>query len=301
MTLVGDLHLPQGPGPHPAVIFVHGSGELDRDCLGFYQPLFEEFTKAGFACLSWDKPGVGESTRPQGAYDDRESFFERATEVRKAIDFLKSRDEIDPERIGLWGISRAGWIMPMVASRTDDVAFVIAVSCAGTDSLAQGAYQARCHEAGEDCSEKEIIAALAREGTGSHPEPKPPDGFWEHLEGRNSDYVSNPAMNAHKDGSPYINARPFLEQMTCPVLAIYGEDDRDVPPHESARIYQEALEEAGNPDVTVKVYSNANHFLLQADKMDQLSSYLERGDWPWTPGYLELMSDWLVERFVEPW
>ncbi len=300
ITLAGTLHLPEGPGPHPAVIFVHGGDAANRDCWGYYRPIFDEFLEAGFACLAWDKPGVGESTRPGGDYDDAESFFERATEVRKAMDFLKNRAEIDPDRIGLWGISRAGWIMSMFASRAKDVAFVIAISCAGTDSHLQSAYQTRCHAQGDDCSENTIIADLNRQGPRSHPVPDAPDGFWEHLAGDNPGYVSDPAVRAYQDGSYSIDARPFLEQITCPVLALYGEHDQEVPPFESARIYQDALEEADNPDVSVGVFPNAGHPLLQTSKMDEIASYWARGELPYAPGYLETMSIWLVERFIEP-
>jgi WD40 repeat protein/formylglycine-generating enzyme required for sulfatase activity/poly(3-hydroxybutyrate) depolymerase len=303
ITLTGVLHLPEGPGPHPAIVFVHGSDAINRESWGYYPPLWQAFLEAGFAYLSWDKPGVGASTRPGGEYDDRESFFERATELRKAIDFLKGRDDIDHQRIGLWGISRAGWIMPMVASRTQDVAFVIAVSCAGTDSLEQSAYQTECQMTDEGYSEEKIAEALTHyEEAKSRPMPEPPDAFWKHLEGDHPGYTSDPTARADQDGSYLLNARSFLEQMTCPVLAIYGELDRNVPPLESARIYQQALEQAGNPDVTVEIFPDADHLLFQTEtgSMEEMMSHYQRGEFPFVAGYIELMSSWLMERFIEP-
>jgi pimeloyl-ACP methyl ester carboxylesterase len=264
-------------------------------------PLWQAFLEAGFACLSWDKPGVGASTRPGGEYDDRESFFERATELRKAIDLLKGRDDIDHQRIGLWGISRAGWIMPMVASRTQDVAFVIAVSCAGTDSLEQSAYQTECQMTDEGYSAEEIAEALTHyEEAKSRPMPEPPDAFWKHLAGDQPGYTSDPTARADQDGSYLLNARSFLEQVTCPVLAIYGELDRNVPPLESARIYQQALEQAGNSDVTVEIFPDADHLLFQTEtgSMEEMMSHYQRGEFPFVPGYIELMSTWLTKRFI---
>ncbi len=166
----------------------------------------------------------------------------------------------------------------------------------------QSAYQSQCHTQGDDCSENTIIADLARRGTVSHSMPDAPDGFWEHLAGDNPDYVSDPTVNANQDGSYSIDARPFLEQITCPALALYGENDKDVPPFESARIYQDALEVAGNSDVTVGVFPNAEHPLIQTSKWDEIASYRERGEVAllFAPGYLETMSIWLVERFIEP-
>jgi CubicO group peptidase (beta-lactamase class C family)/dienelactone hydrolase len=302
MTLSGVLHLPEGPGPHPAIIFVHGSGPINRESWGYYPPLWEAFLEAGFACLSWDKPGVGASTRPGGNYDDTESFFERATELRKAIDFLKRRDDIAPQRIGLWGISRAGWILPMVASRTQDVAFVIAVSCAGTDSLEQSAYQTKCQMTDEGRSEREIAEAMAYYEAQSGPMPEPSEAFWKHLEGDNPDYASDPSVRADQDGSYLINARLFLEQVTCPVLAIFGEVDRNVPPFDSAQVYRQALEKAGNPDATVEIFPNADHLLLQTEtgSMEEMMRHFQEGEFPFVPGYVETMTNWLVERFIEP-
>ncbi len=106
--LAGTPVLPAGPGPHPAVVFVHGDGATARDCLGYYRPLWAAFAAAGFACLSWDKPGVGASLGADGRPYDREqpeSSFQRASELRQALDFLKARPDVDGRRIGSWAIS----------------------------------------------------------------------------------------------------------------------------------------------------------------------------------------------------
>ena len=60
--VVGDLRLPEGKGPFPVVLFVHGDGPLDRTVSGYYLPVMERMLRAGYAVFSWDKPGAGEST-----------------------------------------------------------------------------------------------------------------------------------------------------------------------------------------------------------------------------------------------
>jgi hypothetical protein len=117
------------------VIFVHGDGLADATHDGFYRPLWESFAAAGYASLSWNKPGVAGST---GNWL-HQSMDDRATEVTDAITWARSRPDIDPRRIGLWGASQAGWVMPKVAARTPDLAFVIAVSPA-VNWLRQGRY-----------------------------------------------------------------------------------------------------------------------------------------------------------------
>ena len=105
--LVGDLVLPGGDGPHPAVILVSGSGPQTRTSIPDYATLKRKLSDAGFAVFSWDKPGSGESKG--------EVLFAigQGAEILVAgIAHLRTRADIDPTRIGLWGLSQAGWIMP---------------------------------------------------------------------------------------------------------------------------------------------------------------------------------------------
>ncbi|MFC1509221.1 alpha/beta hydrolase family protein [Candidatus Omnitrophota bacterium] len=136
-SLHGILVKPEGSGPFPVVIFIHGDGPIDRTMLGYYVPLWKKFVEAGYACMSWDKPGVGKST---GTWGDKTLFHDRASIAAGAVSFLKAREDIDEQHIGLWGISQAGYIMPLLTTMTDDISFMIAVSCPGMNSIAQGAY-----------------------------------------------------------------------------------------------------------------------------------------------------------------
>ena len=96
--IYGTLVKPEHPEPFPVVVFVHWAGPTNRDCYGSYLPMWERFVEQGYACMSWDKPGTGES---KGEYDRFHLFQERAKVVREAISFLKKRSYIDPESIGL--------------------------------------------------------------------------------------------------------------------------------------------------------------------------------------------------------
>jgi pimeloyl-ACP methyl ester carboxylesterase len=133
-TLVGDLSLPTGTAPHPTILFVHGSGEPSRHS-PFYRPLRDEFLRRGFATLIWSRPGVDESTGDHLRY----SMDQRAGEVESAIDMLAARADVDPGRIGLWGISQAGWVVPKVAARRE-IAFMILVSCSARGVIGQTLY-----------------------------------------------------------------------------------------------------------------------------------------------------------------
>ena len=80
--------------------------------------------EAGFAVLLPDKRGSG---RSEGDWRDT-SFNALAADARAAVDVLKRQPGIDPDRIGLLGISQGGWIGPLAAHGHSDVAFVINVS-----------------------------------------------------------------------------------------------------------------------------------------------------------------------------
>ena len=84
-TLAGTLYLPSGPCPHPALVMLQGSGPTDRDSGGYFPPIRDHFLSTGLAVLSWDKPGIGEST----GHWTRQTLFDRADDALAAIDFFR--------------------------------------------------------------------------------------------------------------------------------------------------------------------------------------------------------------------
>ncbi|MFD8155101.1 alpha/beta hydrolase family protein [Streptomyces sp. NPDC059720] len=138
---------PAGEGPFGLVVFVHGDGPVDATHDTFYRPVWEAFARAGYASLSFSKPGVGGS---EGDWLDQ-SMDERAEETLAAVAWARERPGIDGRRIGLWGASQAGWVLPKVAARDRRIRFVIAVSPA-VNWLRQGRYN--------------LLAELRREGAG---------------------------------------------------------------------------------------------------------------------------------------
>ena len=133
VTLAGSLLLPSTPGPYPAVVFVHGSGPSSRND---YRLIASYFAANGVAALIFDKRGVGKSSGNWAA----SGFDELAGDALAAIETLKTRADIQPRNIGLCGMSQAGWIMPLAASRSPDVAFLISLSGPGVSPEEQGAY-----------------------------------------------------------------------------------------------------------------------------------------------------------------
>jgi pimeloyl-ACP methyl ester carboxylesterase len=120
----GTLFLPQGEGPHPAVVWVHGAGPATR--LTGTAPLIKALAGAGIAVLSYDKRGAGESKGKCCPGDDGH-FNLLAADVAGAVSARRKRPDVDSGKIGLLGASHAGWVAPLAAVRSNEVAFLALV------------------------------------------------------------------------------------------------------------------------------------------------------------------------------
>src|SRR5215203_3496497 len=130
--LSGQIALPDGSGSFPALAIVEGSGTGMRTS-PYIAALADFFTNFGFAVLAWDKPGSGNSTGSWAA----QTFNDRANEAIAAVTYLRNRPDIKADRVGLWGGSQGGWVAPLAASLSTDIAFVIAVSGPGVSPYDQ--------------------------------------------------------------------------------------------------------------------------------------------------------------------
>ncbi len=130
------LALPTGgEKPHGLVVFVHGDGPADASRDSFYRPLWSRSPGPVMPSVSWNKPGV------EGAQGNwlHQSMHDRAVETEAVLTWARSRGDIDPHRIGLWGISQAGWALPEVAALHPELRFMILVGPA-INWLRQGEY-----------------------------------------------------------------------------------------------------------------------------------------------------------------
>ena len=295
VILAGTLRLPLTRIRHPAVFLLQGSGDADREAESFYA---DYFARQGIATLVYDKRGTGSSG---GDYRD-ESFDDFAADALSGIHYLQSRSEIDPKRVGLRGRSHGGIVAPLAASLSKDVAFMINVSGAGVPPFQQVTYQAEAQMRGDGFSEIEIAEAVAYLNQKWEVARSGGEG-WDKLQAatqnaRDKKWLARvqPATKLEDIVPSWklqmgYDPMPALEKIKCPVLAVFGELDTLTPVSKTTANYKAGLARAGNKDLTIKVFPNADHALLVWPKPN------DQAHWPvLAAGYLDTMTDWIKKH-----
>jgi pimeloyl-ACP methyl ester carboxylesterase len=299
--VVGDLLIPAEGDRQPAVILVHGDGPVTRD--GYpttLQPAREIFLRNGYAVFSWDKPGSGESTGEFNRKGEWDVLTKRAEILTDAVEVLAEHPAIDPARIGLWGISQAGWVMPKALELSGGVAYMIVVSGGAEASPEQVAYlfgqKVACGGgSAEDVALVEQYWAQSRNAT-SYDEYREAMEILSAIPGFELHTGVNLKIANEDDWKPrkrntdsFFDPTEVLEHTTIPVLAFFGELDKNIDPVQGAEAYETALQKAGNQDYQVVSIPGVAHTLVPA-KTGCL-------DEPWgsklAPEYLETMETWL--------
>jgi len=293
IVLRGTLTLPAGSGPSPAMVLVHGSNALTREVFG---PWSRFFAGQGFAVLAYDKRGTGGSAGDWKTAD----FSVLADDVLAGVRFLATRSDIRPDRIGLWGASQAGWIMPLAAMRAPrEIAFLVVHAGSGTTVRQQGILYIESELRMSGLPESAVAIgvryqqfddSVTSSGRG-----------WEALQQYYAEHQSEatwlwPPRPADDWFRAYyrmlmdFDPVPHWKRVVCPVLFFFGELDANVPPAASWPPIQRALRESGNRRATLVVLPNANHLFLEArtgtrDEYAGLSRFV--------PGYFDGMASWL--------
>jgi pimeloyl-ACP methyl ester carboxylesterase len=300
-TLAGTLSIPEGwQAPHPAIVLLHGSGRLTRISFGPY-PHF--FTSIGLAVLVFDKRGTGAST---GRYFDRTTPYPNvlADDAIEAIRFLRTRPEIDSRRIGLWGVSEGGMLTTQVAARTN-VAFIVNSSGFMVPLWQQVMFNIEASLKADGFSQQDVTEAVRFE-TLAMRVMQTGEGWDEYNEvqtkarqtkwftayfGEGGGFSTLASLRRQWDYVYSFDPLPSLKSVRCPVLAVFGELDTSTPAGISADNMRRILLASGNQNVTVRIFKNANHPLMEAHtggsaEMPKLGRM--------APGVFDTLRDWLT-------
>ena len=297
VQLAGTLLAPSTAGKHPAIILVHGSGAENRE---FILPFARFLVRRGVAVFGYDKRGVGGST---GDWQTA-SFEVLAGDVVAAFDYLKTRKDVDATRIGLLGVSQAGWIMPLAAVRAKDLAFLISISGAAVPAAETTLDQAQNEMTASGMKPQtvaEIVALMklqyqfARTGEG-----------WDEYAAARTALAARmgrpPAAFPGTRDDPYwqsirlsyfYDPAPTLRQLQTPVLAIFGELDNNILAEKNRAAWETALKAGGHRDYTLRILPRANHYQWEAkagNNAEMMS--LQR----FVPEYFGTIQEWLAAR-----
>lgn len=316
VTLAGTLTLPKKEGNFPVVILITGSGPQNRDeeLLGHkpFLVISDYLTRNGIAVLRYDDRGVGKSTGDFKAGTSADF----ATDVESAMEYLRTRSEINKREIGLVGHSEGGVIAPMVAARSNEVAFIVMLAGTGIPgnklillqqeliAKANGAPKAEIEASLKINTElfkliensksderlKTEMAAILKHSIETDTLIKVPAGMSEDLFIKAQvNSIATPWMQYFLKYDP----APALSKVKCPVLVLNGSHDLQVPPSANLPAIEKALKKGGNKNVTIMELPGLNH-LFQESKTGSPSEYTDI-EQTFSPVALDAMTKWVLK------
>lgn len=296
IRLGGTLILPATKERHPAIIITPGDYGTNRNQLRLWA---HAYVSRGTAALVFDARGGGESTGPVNS----SSFSDLANDVLAGVQTLKSRDDINPRQIGLFGFSNSTLTVSLAAVRSDDVSFLILQSFVGVLPWKQESFRAETQLRVDNFPESDVRRGadfmrlkyeVARTGKG-----------WDQLQammekarGERWLAYTNPPTTLERLRQVYETVMtydpvPAVEKLHIPVLAYWGGKDTYVPVPETVLAFKQAMTKAGNKNYVIKIYPQGNHSLLE-DETGSPSTGGKEKEWP--AGFWKMQTGWLLKH-----
>ena len=316
ITLAGTLTLPAKTGNYPVVVLITGSGPQNRDeeLMGHkpFLVLSDYLTRHGIGVLRYDDRGINASKGDFG----KATSFDFATDVESAVNYLRTRNDIDKKHIGLIGHSEGGIIAPMVAVLDKRISFIVLMAGTGisggdilllqqgligrasgmkeeelktTNELNTHIYKLMNEIQNTDTLKLKITDYLMAKSN-ELPDLNIPQGSTV------NDYID---IVIKQTLSPWMlafiryNPAAMLEKVKCPVLAINGDKDMQVPSKVNIPAIENALKKGGNKLSTCQELPGLNH-LFQECKTGLPKEYVEI-EQTIAPIALETMTNWILK------
>lgn len=286
-TLAGTLTLPAKEGKFPAVVLVSGSGLQNRDeeIMGHkpFLVIADYLTRNGIAVLRYDDRSVGKS---QG--DASQATTENyADDAESALKYLLSRTEIDQTKTGLMGHSEGGIIVSMIAAKLDNVSFAVLLASPGIQgkdvllmqseliAKSQGMHDSIVEQSQE--TNKKIYEIVCTVDDANRREIQITEVMQQYLQelpvgmkgGKMDEIII--AESVKQLNNPWIsyflryNPATALEKVKCPLLAVNGSKDLQVPADVNLDAINKALEKGGNSNFSVIEFEGLNHLFQECN------------------------------------
>ena len=313
IKIAGTLTKPRSQGPFPAVLLIAGSGPHSRDeVIGYHRTLHvlaDHLTRSGVAVLRVDKRGVGGST---GDFW-KANTEDLASDVLAGVEYLKTRADVNKKHIGLVGHSEGGSIAAMVAAGTPDVGFIVMMAGPGIPAAEVLYYQDGAEVQAEGASDEkvavtrqwwqkmysvvnseqdnEVAVKKIKELFGELSEQDKQLLEWS--EGR-LNYEAGRVTEAAYRYFLEFDPTSSLKKVKCPVLAMGGTKDCQVPSGENLRGIEKTLKAAGNNDYVVKELPGLNH-MFQTAVTGAVSEYGKIEE-TIAPIALKTITEWILKQ-----
>lgn len=319
-TFRGLIESPIDKNPSAVVIIIPGHGKTNFVVGNWWSELRDYLVSSGLAVCFWDKAGCGNS---DGEYDHNQTVESSSQEAFSAIREIKKIKEYKSLKIGFWGISRAGYICPLVYELYP---FDFWISVSGTDDKESFGYLLKSNLMIYGKSEKD--ASDLHESwmnghkifcTGGQFEdfyqatlPLMKDTLCQNLFGFSTGiteedkkrYYSNQkqvvAFDKNSGLQIYVpDFRTTLSKINCPVLAVFGESDSQVDWHKTKELYEQTIGNRTPNLLTIKTFEKCNHSLQKCESCG-IGEDLSKYNWSACDGYYEAMTDWLkINKIIE--
>jgi len=239
------------------LVFVHGDGAMTYDAEGYYDIIWQTLREQGYAIFSWDKAGVGGS---EGNWLTQ-SMQDRQSEVLAAVKFIQKKYNFSAEKTGLIGFSQAGWVLPAIAKKRNNIGFIIGIGFA-TNWLEQGQYYTKTRLRLAGASKQQIALVLSENSQGQKLLEQEPTY---------AEYVKNSGDEPMLyDRFQFVlknyqaDARRDYEKIEIPTLLLWGSKDLNVNAQREINWWR--LPENKNSYVETQLIDNASHGMLKADE-----------------------------------
>ena len=316
IKLAGTITYPKDGNHFPAVVMVTGSGPQDRDeTLMNHKPFLviaDYLTRNGIAVLRFDDRGTAKSE----GYFSAATTIDFASDAISAVEYLKTRKEINIDKIGLIGHSEGGLIAPFAANQSDDISFIIMLAGTGVPGVeilklqtelilrANGMEETKIKEQVESSSKAYQIIIDEPDSAKAYQKLK--DLYKEEMSKLSDEEKSKPEntpemfeRTTRQILSPWFrlflkfDPRPYLENLKIPVLALNGELDLQVEYKQNLPEIEKALKSGGNTKYTIKSLPGLNH-LFQRAQTGGVNEYAKIEE-TISPDVLKIMSEWILE------
>lgn len=254
--LAAVITLPNNTKVKGIVILVHGDGAVNATYEGGYKPMMEQFAKAGFATVSWDKPGVGHST---GNWL-HQSMDDRAEEVIEVTQWVMAQPTLNSSNLVLWGASQAGWVIPKVlAKHILPVTKTILVAPA-INWIEQGRYYTRAalKKHNKSATEINLVLEKNKQILALLKADKPYADYLQ-ITGAGANQLMSEDRWLFVKKNVLADATEDLTQITIPIDLILAGQDRNVDSDNTLHVYSATVPKSL---LNVTIIANADHSMI---------------------------------------